>query len=147
VGSQQLISRYSDNGTACYRIPNVLSLAPAPNRGDSSSVSAAQPVLLVFAEARRNSCSDSGPKSLAMRRSEDGGRTWEPTQFLVTDPPSAKDGLNLGASVWDYETETVFVHYGVCGHACAPNGSTYVLASKVIIMSVGVSATGWSHVQ
>ena len=106
-----------DNATHAFRIPNVIRL------GRNTTT------LLAFAEARRNSFSDHGPKALAMRRSTDGGSTWEPTRFLVEDPPSVADGLNLGASVFDEGSGAVFVHYGVCGHTCMPNGSTFVLSS------------------
>lgn len=132
--------RNGDNSTACFRIPNVI-------RGKDKNT------LLVFAEARTLSCSDSGPKSLAMRRSTDGGATWEPTRFLATDKKGTKDGLNLGASVYDPETGTVFVHYGVCGHACRPAGTTYVLSSSddgLTWSSANITdmviAAGWSMI-
>ena len=32
--------------------------------------------LLAFAEARKNSCSDTGNIDLVVKRSEDGGKTW-----------------------------------------------------------------------
>ena len=107
-----------DNATSCFRIPNILD---ADGKGTA---------LLAFTEARRKSCSDSGPKSLAMRKSIDGGASWQPTKFLVSDPDAQSDGLNLGASVRDAQTGSIFVHYGVCAHACRPAGTTFVLASR-----------------
>ena len=127
------------NATSCFRIPNVI-------RIDGG-------VLLAFAEARRLSCSDSGPKALAMRRSTDSGATWEPTRFLVEDPATLKDGLNLGASVYDATTKQVFVHYGVCGHTCRPAGTTFVLASSDLgetwtrsNLTAMVVAAGWGMI-
>lgn len=129
-----------DNATTCFRIPNILD---ASGNG----------TLLAFVEARRNSCSDRGPKSLAMRKSHDGGATWGPTRFLVSDPDSAVDGLNLGASVRDLQTGQIFVHYGVCGHNCRPAGTTYVLSSSdlgeswnQINISDTVIGAGWSMI-
>jgi len=89
-----------------------------------------------------------------MRRSVDGGGTWEPTRFLVSEPSSVKDGLNLGASTFDPDTGTVFLHYGTCGHACRPNGSSWVLSSTDHGVTFGspasltdaVVAAGWSMI-
>jgi sialidase-1 len=132
------------NATACFRIPNVIAIGAA---------NATTTTLLAFAEARRKSCSDKGPKSLAMRRSLDGGGSWEPTRFLVSDAAAASDGLNLGASVVDARSGTVFVHYGVCGHSCRPHGSTFILSSadrgatwaKADITAM-VAAAGWGMI-
>jgi hypothetical protein len=137
--STAVVFANGDNSTACFRIPNIIK---------------AHNTLMVFAEARRKSCSDSGPKSIAMRRSVDNGSTWEPTRFLVDDPSTVKDGLNLGASVFDAVTGTIFLHYGVCFHDCKPSGSTFVLTSKdfgvtwlpPIDISKVVVAAGWSAI-
>ena len=146
------------NSTHCFRIPNVVQAgyaAPGPTAtsGSSAAAAAPAPVLLAFAEARRDSCSDRGPKSLASRRSLDGGATWEPTRFLVTDAAGATDGLNLGASVYDAATGTVFVHYGVCGHNCRPAGTTFVLSSAdqgaswhSSNITAAVTAAGWGMI-
>jgi len=47
---------------ACFRIPAI--------------VQSKTGILLAFAEARKNSCSDTGDIDLILKRSEDGGRTW-----------------------------------------------------------------------
>lgn len=39
-------------------------------------------VVLAFSEARVGTSADDGPKDLVLRRSLDGGRTWEPTRYL-----------------------------------------------------------------
>ena len=50
------------DGYACFRIPAIV-------RSKAGT-------LLAFAEARRNSCSDTGNIDLVVKRSEDGGKTW-----------------------------------------------------------------------
>jgi Neuraminidase (sialidase) len=47
----------------CYRIPAIVQASPN--------------VLLAFAEGRKDSCSDTGDIDVVMRRSEDGGSTWQ----------------------------------------------------------------------
>lgn len=42
--------------------------------------------VLAFCEGRRHSMHDAGQIDLLLRRSEDQGRTWEPTRLLVADP-------------------------------------------------------------
>ena len=73
----------SGNGIACYRIPVLVTDGPT---------------MLAFAEARVYSCSDHGPKHLAMRRSSDSGRSWDPITFIFSDPlhDASYDGMNLG---------------------------------------------------
>ncbi|WP_059011935.1 sialidase family protein [Streptomyces specialis] len=56
-------------GYACYRVPAV--------------VTAPDGTLLAFAEARVEDCSDVGHIDLVLRRSADGGRTWEPLTVLA----------------------------------------------------------------
>lgn len=113
-----LVFPYHYSGIYCFRIPLLLKL---PTQG----------VLLAFAEARIYSCSDGGPKHLAMRRSFDNGQTWTALQYLVSDyagNPSI-DGLNLGAVTLDEQTGVVFVHYVNGSHSLNPAPS-YVLSSK-----------------
>lgn len=52
----------SQDGYACFRIPAI--------------VKSKAGTLLAFAEARKNSCSDTGNIDLVVKRSEDGGKTW-----------------------------------------------------------------------
>jgi hypothetical protein len=58
-----------DHGYHTFRIPAIVQAA----NGD----------LLAFAEGRRHSSSDSGDIDLVMRRSRDGGQTWQPLQLIA----------------------------------------------------------------
>ena len=60
--------KQGDTGYHTFRIPGLL---VCPNN-----------IILVFAEARKNSSSDFGEIHCALRRSEDGGITWEPIQII-----------------------------------------------------------------
>ena len=57
------------DGYAHYRVPAI-------------TVSA-KGTVLAFAEARRSSYGDWGPQDILMRRSYDGGRTWEPPRAIA----------------------------------------------------------------
>lgn len=56
------IYRKDQDGYSCFRIPAIV-------RSKAGT-------LLAFAEARKNSCSDTGNIDLVLKRSEDGGKTW-----------------------------------------------------------------------
>lgn len=56
------IFQQGQDGYACFRIPAI--------------VQSKAGTLLAFAEARKNSCSDTGNIDLVVKRSEDGGKTW-----------------------------------------------------------------------
>ena len=58
-----------NEGIHTYRIPTLMVA------GDGS--------LLVFCEARKQAIDDNSPTDLVVRRSTDGGRTWQPTQTIV----------------------------------------------------------------
>ncbi len=81
-----------EGGYHTYRIP---ALAVSP-RG----------TLLAFCEGRRHSRSDWGEIDLLLRRSPDGGRTWQETQVVVTEP-----GTTCGnpAPVVDRQTGTIWL--------------------------------------
>ena len=125
-----VIMAAGQDSTACFRITSVV----GPFGTDSPSV-------LVFAEARENSCADAGSYALALVRSEDGS-TW-PTgpgsvQYLFNDTAAAKlksDGINLGASVYDAKRKTVHVLFDQCadqfGKApCGETASLLVMSSR-----------------
>ena len=52
-----------EEGYACYRIPAI--------------VTTLEGTLLAFAEARRKNCGDAGDIDLVLKRSTNGGKTWQ----------------------------------------------------------------------
>jgi hypothetical protein len=115
-----------------YRIPVVV----GPFSGGHSET------LMLFAEARLDDASDSGRHALAMSRSMDAGRLWEPVRHILTDangttPGQHVDGLNLGAAVYDARRQLVHVLYNECGHEygvgatlCGPTAQLLLLTSS-----------------
>ena len=65
------IFRQRYEGYACYRIPAL--------------IRAKDGTLIAFAEARKNSCSDTGDIDLVMKRSSDNGETWGPLVKIWDD--------------------------------------------------------------
>lgn len=65
-----------DNGYAHYRIPGI--------------VVTGNGTILAYCEARRSLSGDWGTTDLLVRRSTDGGATWEPAKPLTTAPPDVK---------------------------------------------------------
>lgn len=71
--SQELnyLFKQGESGYKCFRIPAIVST----NSG----------TLLAFAEARKNSCSDTGDIDLVLKRSEDGGKSWSALEVVWSD--------------------------------------------------------------
>jgi sialidase-1 len=69
ISTLNYIFKNPGDGYSCFRVPAGIK---APN-GD----------LLVFVEARKNSCADLGNLDVAMKRSKDSGETWSNFQILV----------------------------------------------------------------
>ena len=63
--------------------------------------------LLLFCDGRKNSAGDIGKVDPVLRRSLDGGRTWEPLQVLDSDPG---EGTKIGNACPLYDRETGAVH-------------------------------------
>ncbi|NED93756.1 hypothetical protein G1H11_00315 [Phytoactinopolyspora alkaliphila] len=63
--------------------------------------------VLAFTEGRY-ALSDGGPKDILMRRSTDGGDTWEPTEVLV---PTGGETWGNPTALVDSETGTAFLFY------------------------------------
>lgn len=89
----------NSEGYQCFRIPSILTIGKEE--------------LLAFAEGRKNSCSDFGNVDLVMKRSVDGGNTWNPLRVIVDN-----DSLQAGniAPVFDrfdpeYPGGRIFVFY------------------------------------
>ncbi|PIK53521.1 hypothetical protein BSL78_09542 [Apostichopus japonicus] len=98
---EEILWESQDDSVSLYRTPILLNL---PN-GD----------LLAFAEARKYSGGDGGAKFIAVRRSTDNGYEWGPQKFILDDF-HAQDGVNTGAALYDYDTNTIFLLYSYCGH-------------------------------
>lgn len=150
----QTIFPWHYKGVYAYRIPLLLNVPPrsaaaaaAPARhkrppstsgaataaGAAVAVAAHTPsgtTLMAFTEARIYSANDRGPKHIALRRSLDGGATWQELQFIVSDNSTdpSYDGLNLGAAVYDPSNGRVTVLYSECAHVCKIAG-LYAVAS------------------
>ncbi|XP_078687186.1 sialidase-1-like, partial [Branchiostoma floridae x Branchiostoma belcheri] len=73
--------------------------------------------LLAFCGARKDGRGDNDRKILAIRRSEDKGKTWLPTSFLVDDGYE-KGVLFVGTPFADSDTNTVFVMFVHCLNKC-----------------------------
>jgi len=68
---EQVLFKAGEGGYYCYRIPALV----ATNRG----------TLLAFCEARKRNCNDHGDIDLVMRRSRDGGRTWDKARVVADE--------------------------------------------------------------
>lgn len=64
---------------------------------------------------------DSSPKRIAFRRSDDGGASWFPTQWLVQSD-GTNDNLSLGSVVVDKRSGAVLLQWGGCVH-CSCTGN------------------------
>ena len=84
------IFKKGDNGYSCFRIPAVV----VTNNGS----------VLAFAEARKNSCSDTGNIDLVMRKSTDNGKSWGAINVIWND---GKNVCGNPAPVVDKETGDV----------------------------------------
>src|SRR5262249_50094408 len=71
VPSQTAVFVSGQAGYHPYRIPSLLISAKG--------------TLLAFCEGRKTSRSDTGDIDLVLRRSFDGGKTWQPTQIVWDD--------------------------------------------------------------
>lgn len=77
---RQAVFDPAGTGYHTFRIPALLAI-PDSELADSGA-GAGDPVLLAFCEGRVESASDSGLIELVLRRSLDGGRSWEPLQVV-----------------------------------------------------------------
>jgi hypothetical protein len=85
--------------------------------------------VLAYAEGRlgmmlntTNGCNDGSGFSVWMRRSTDSGRSWGAHRVVATDTDpvhiAAKNGLTLGASVYEREHKAVLLFYSACSWKC-----------------------------
>eukprot|EP00058_Branchiostoma_floridae_P023769 XP_002609259.1 hypothetical protein BRAFLDRAFT_115005 [Branchiostoma floridae] len=86
--------------------------------------------LITVVEARQYSGGDSGPKFMAIRRSEDKGSTWSEMDYVLNDG-TFQDGMNLGTILVDEITSEVFIFYTHCAHYVKCEVSTtYMVSSR-----------------
>lgn len=83
------------DGYFAYRIPSLL---VAPN-GD----------LLVFCEARKNNLHDDGDIDLLMKRSTDGGSSWQKQQLIYEEGGDARIKYGNPTTVVDEETDIIWL--------------------------------------
>jgi sialidase-1 len=83
------------DGYFCYRIPSLI-VSP-------------KGTLLAFCEGRKTSTSDDGDNDLVLRRSTDGGRTWEPLQLVHEEGGDAVITVGNPCAVVDRDTGTVWL--------------------------------------
>lgn len=111
------------NGIARYRIPGI--------------VVTTQGTVLAYSEARRNNSSDWGEIEVHLRRSTDGGKTWEPAQHIAHkgarlegNPHKHKEGgereqtVNNPVAIVDRETGAIQFLYCINYARCYSMRST-----------------------
>lgn len=89
---QSTLFRAGEGGYHTYRIPSLV-LTQAGT-------------ILAFCEARKHSSADDGDIDLVLRRSSDGGRTWDPVQMVWDD---GENTVGNPCPVLDGETGTVWL--------------------------------------
>lgn len=83
-----------EQGYFCYRIPSL--------------IVSAKGTILAFCEARKNDCTDWDDIDLVMRRSLDGGKTWEPMRVIADD---GTHSVNQPCPVVDRDTGIVWMPF------------------------------------
>jgi sialidase-1 len=86
------VYRAGQGGYHTYRIPALLTTPKG--------------TLLAFCEGRKNSAADSGDIDLLLRRSFDGGKTWQPVQILAD---MGTDTIGNPTPVFERKTGTIFL--------------------------------------
>src|SRR5262245_16878459 len=97
------------NGYHTYRIPALLVTAKG--------------TLLAFCEGRKTSKKDDGDIDLLLRRSTDGGMTWEPQRLVHEEGGDGKITIGNPCPVVDLETGTIWLPF------CRNNSSVFVTTS------------------
>lgn len=99
-----------EQGYHTYRIPTM--------------VRTPEGVLLAFCEGRKHGIGDAGTIDLLMRRSMDGGETWEPMRVLFSEDPSAQVTCGNPAPVVDQTSGRI------CLLFCRNNRQAFVAHSQ-----------------
>ena len=96
-------------GYRTYRIPAVV----LSNKG----------TVLAFCEGRKTSSSDAGDIDLMLRRSTDGGRTWQPMQLVYEEGGTAKITIGNPCPVVERTTGTIWLPF------CRNNDRVFITKS------------------
>lgn len=127
------IFRQRYEGYACYRIPAL--------------IRAKDGTLIAFAEARKNSCSDTGDIDLVMKRSSDNGQTWGPLEKIWDDGANT---CGNPAPVLDETTGTIHLLL-TWNHGSDDigeiNANTGIDTRRVYLSSSTDNGTTWSAPQ
>lgn len=120
------------DGYHTYRIPALL-VGP---RG----------ALLAFCEGRKTGRGDHGDLDLVLRRSVDGGRTWEAMRLVYEEGGDAKVTIGNPCPVLDSETGTIWLPFtrdnnDVLVTSSADEGVTW---SKPVVITAHVKKPGWT---
>lgn len=104
------VYRAGTEGYHTYRIP--------------AAVVSTQGTLLAFCEGRKNSARDHGDIDLMLRRSFDGGRTWQPMQLVYEEGAGAEITIGNPCPVVDRTTGTIWLPF------CRNNECVFVTHSQ-----------------
>ena len=96
-------------GYHTYRIPGI--------------VLSGEGTLLAFCEGRKTGRSDHGDLDLVLRRSTDGGKTWEPMQLVYEEGGTAKITIGNPCPVVDRTTGTIWLPF------CRENDRVFITKS------------------
>jgi len=112
---ETVLFNFDEASVGCFRIPIMLRTSKG--------------TIIVATEGRklkylRWECDDAGPKFIAIRRSLDDGRTWEPVQFIFNDMVKS---TNLGTIFEDEANHTIHIHFV---HGFFHKGNTLGLISS-----------------
>ena len=110
-------------GHAVYRIPSILRLSDG--------------MLLAFAEGR-DSKEDNGANDIVMRRSEDGGATWEPVRTVLDLPGRSLNNpcvVQVARGAHAGRVLLMFQSYPTgCGEGCVKSGDDPATACLTLLV-------------
>lgn len=119
------VFKHGDNDYQSYRIPSILVIPEGSLLASGETLS--EDMIIVFAEARKNSSDDNGNVDLAVRYSKDAGVTWSDIEYVV-DLGDNKIG-NL-TPVFDRETGIIqMIHLRKFYDNSSPSGA-YIMTSN-----------------
>lgn len=121
-------------GHAIYRIPSIIRLADG--------------AMLAFAEGR-DSRSDNGSNDIVMRRSEDGGATWEAMRTVLDQPGRSLNNpcvVQVTRGAHEGRVLLMFQSYPTgCGEGCVKPGSDAASACLTLLVHSDDGGRNWSQ--